>query len=99
MTMAVCFKCGVIKFGAFVPCPECSATPRTENDFVLSLLMTDHYFDMPTLEKMGAEVRNGNPPQIDPQTRAQLIAVLRASEEICKRAGLSVPGREMQPVE
>lgn len=79
MTMAVCFKCGVIKFGAFVPCPQCSATPKTEDDLVLSLAMTDHYFDMPTLEQMGAAVRDGNPPHLDPQTYTQMIEMIRSS--------------------
>ena len=80
MTMAVCFKCGVIKFGAFVPCPECSAFPRTEDDLALSLAMTDHYFDMPTLEQMGASVRDGEPPHLDPETHANLVQQMRGSD-------------------
>jgi hypothetical protein len=74
MTMAVCFKCGAIKFGAFVPCPECRAGPQTEDDVALSLAMTDHYHGMPALEQMGADIRAGRPPRLDPQTRRQLLA-------------------------
>ena len=59
MTTAVCFKCGAIKFGAFVPCPECGGFPRNEDELALSLAMTDHYFDMPTLDQMGATIRDG----------------------------------------
>jgi hypothetical protein len=77
MTMAVCFRCGAIKFGAFCPCPECQALPISEDDLALSLAMTDHYFDVPTLEQMGAAVRDGNLPQLDPETRANLLADLR----------------------
>lgn len=88
MTMAVCFKCGVIKFGAFVPCPECSGFPQTEDDLALSLAMTDHYFDMPTLEQMGASVRDGKPPHLDPATHAQLIQQLRSSGMLAQLQGL-----------
>ena len=41
MTMAACFKCGVIKFGAFVPCPKCSGCPQTEDELALSLASND----------------------------------------------------------
>jgi hypothetical protein len=78
MTMAVCFKCGVIKFGAFVPCPKCSAYPQTEDDLALSLAMTDHFFDMPTLEQIGASVRDGKPPDLDPATHAQLVEQIQS---------------------
>src|SRR5262245_35907353 len=77
MTMAVCFKCGDIKFGAFVPCPKCAGMPQTEDELALSLAMTDHYFDMPTLEQMGASVREGKPPHLGPETHAQLIEMIR----------------------
>ena len=100
MTMAVCFKCGVIKFGAFVPCPECSSAPQTEDELALALAMTDHYFDMPTLEQMGAAVRDGNPPHLNPQTHAQLIETIRSSGMLAKLARLSsTPGEEVPAAE
>jgi hypothetical protein len=77
--MAVCFKCGTIKFGAFVPCPECSSFPQTEEELALSLAMTDHYFDMATLKSMGQSVREGKPPNLDPKTRKALLETLRRS--------------------
>jgi hypothetical protein len=86
--MAVCFKCGVIKFGAFVPCPQCAAFPQTEDDLALSLAMTDHYFDMPTLEQMGAAVRDGNPPHLDPKSHAQLIQQIRDSGMLARIQGM-----------
>jgi len=89
MTMAVCFKCGVIKFGAFVPCPKCHDCPETEDDLALSLAMTDHYFDMPTLEQIGASVRDGKPPKLDPETHAQLVDTIRSSGMLVKRQGMA----------
>jgi hypothetical protein len=88
MTMAVCFKCGVIKFGAFVPCPECAACPKTEDDLALSLAMTDHYFDLPTLDQMGASVREGKPPHLDPESHAQLVQQIRTSRLLFKLHGM-----------
>jgi hypothetical protein len=80
MTIAVCFRCGAIKFGAFVPCTECGADPKTEDDLALSLAMTDHYFDRDALEQMGRRVAEGHPPKLDPQTRQQLVESFRGTE-------------------
>lgn len=77
MTVAVCYKCGAIKHGALVLCPECLGHPETEDDMALSLAMTDHYFDLPTLERMGEAVREGEPPRLDPATHAGIVAMIR----------------------
>ena len=45
MTMAICFKCGKMKFGAFTQCPECNGEPKTDDEFVISLVMTDHLYN------------------------------------------------------
>ena len=79
MTIAVCFRCGTLKFGAFCPCGECTAVPQTEDELALSLAMTDHYFDTPTLDQMGASIRDGKPPHLSPETREHLIASFRES--------------------
>jgi hypothetical protein len=77
MTTAVCFRCGELKFGAFCPCDKCGETPASDDELVLSLAMTDHYFDKATLEEMGQKVREGDPPHLDPESREQLLQVLR----------------------
>jgi hypothetical protein len=79
VTIAVCFRCGNLKFGAFCPCPDCSALPQNEDELVLSLAMTDHYFDRPTLERMGAAVKEGKPPHLSSETRENMLADLRRS--------------------
>ena len=76
MTQAICFNCGELKFGAFVECKKCSTRPRTDDEFVLSLAMTDHYFDLLTLGKMGDSVKSGNPPKLDDETRKNLLTNL-----------------------
>lgn len=93
MTQAVCFKCGAIKFGAFCPCPECDVTPKTEDDLVISLAMTDHYFDMDTLKQIGESVRErGEPPNLDPETRQNLLETIRGAGDIMAQLGDDVDG-------
>lgn len=77
MTIAICYKCGEFKFGAFSPCPKCSALPKSEEDHALSLMLTDHYLDQPTLETMGTEIKRGNRPRLDMEAHEELIKVLR----------------------
>jgi hypothetical protein len=67
MTIAVCYMCGELKFGAFNSCGKCGGSPKTEDDFALSLAMTDHYFDKPTLEKMGADLKMESRPTLIPR--------------------------------
>jgi hypothetical protein len=86
--MAVCFQCGSIKFGAFVPCPQCAAWPQTEDELALSLAMTDHYFDMPTLEQMGASVRDGKPPHLDEHSHARLVQQIRDTGLLAQLQGM-----------
>jgi hypothetical protein len=76
MTQAVCFYCGAIKFGAFVACEQCNRIPKTDDELVLSLAMTDHYFERKTLEQMGANIKIGKSPHLDETTRARLLQSL-----------------------
>ncbi len=76
MTQAVCFSCGEMKFGAFAECPSCGGRPQTDDDFVLSLAMTDHYFKMDTMLQMGQSIKEGKPPHLDEATRKNLLSEL-----------------------
>jgi hypothetical protein len=82
MTTAVCFKCGKLKFGAFLPCEACSAVPHDEEEIAISLAITDHYFDLPTLKQIGTSITNGKPPQLDEQTHAEMLALIRGSDVV-----------------
>jgi hypothetical protein len=76
MTQAVCFKCGEMKHGAFTDCSCCGARPVTDDDLVISLAMTDHYFDLATMKQMGAAVAEGRPPHLDEKSRQDLLRQL-----------------------
>ncbi|MBA6348812.1 hypothetical protein [Colwellia sp. BRX8-9] len=77
MTQAVCFKCGEIKFGAFMLCSHCSATPSADEDLVLSLSMTDHYLDLATLKRIGGDIKIGKFPHLDEESRQYLLKELQ----------------------
>ena len=77
MTVAVCWKCGEMKWGAFNACPKCHASPSSEDELAISLAMSDHYHDKSTLERMGQHVAEGKPMMLDPETRGALIRKIR----------------------
>lgn len=98
MTIAVCWKCGEMKWGAFNPCPKCKAIPSTEDDLVMSLAMSDHYFDQPTMERMGADISAGTPVYLDEATRTSLVNTLRESSLLPVLMAARAKGIEHQPL-
>lgn len=86
MTQAVCFNCGEIKFGAYLVCDKCGKTPHTDDELILSLAMSDHYFKIDDLLQIGRDVKNGTPPQLDEATRKKLLASV---PQIRKMTGIS----------
>ena len=89
MTVAICYKCGSIKHGAFNPCRECGALPREKDDLALSLALTDHYFDRATLEKMVNSIKAGIKPDLAPETRANMNAAIDQMARMLPQAARS----------
>jgi hypothetical protein len=92
MTTAVCFKCGRLKFGAIVACPRCGTMPRSEDEVIRSVWMSDHHFSDVELAQMGSQIAAGNVPQPDAQTRKQLLDGMREAQELAPAmaAGLGI---------
>ncbi|MDQ4140216.1 MAG: hypothetical protein M3142_06795 [Bacteroidota bacterium] len=80
MTTAVCYNCGKFKTSAFVPCYQCGAIPKQDDDIVLSLALTDHFFDHTTLESMGETIQNGEKIRLDPKTHEVLLQKIKEPE-------------------
>jgi hypothetical protein len=80
MTTAVCYKCGKFKTGAFTPCTNCGAMPKEENEFILSLALTDHFFDKSSLQDMGADIETGVKIQLEPETQQVLLQKIQEPE-------------------
>jgi hypothetical protein len=85
MMQAVCFKCGVIKFGAFVPCHKCEAFPESEDELMLSLAFTDHYFYPATLQKIGRAIEAGESPEIEQSMKDALRPSAREAKVMLGR--------------
>jgi len=67
MTMALCFTCGHVKFGAIVACPECRI--NSTGDMGLDILFSDHHMAESTLAQFGQIVKLINRNTEDPQVR------------------------------
>ena len=73
MRMSLCFKCGSKKSGAFNKCQKCGVSPQTEEEFSLSIALTDYYFGKTVLDQIGADIEKGFPFHLDPQARQNLF--------------------------
>lgn len=73
MTVAICFNCGKFKFGAWAECNHCGKTPKSDDDIVLSLVMTDHYYDEGSLEHLGGQIAKGMNIILDEDMKKDLL--------------------------
>lgn len=81
MTIAICFSCGKIKFGGYLPCPSCKLEPKQEDELVYSLVLTDHYFDRATLEQISQAMQSGHPrPSLPADQYEQVLETIRKRE-------------------
>ena len=58
MTAAICLKCGEEKTGAFSACKACGATPKSEAELALSLVLCTHLSSKPQLTHYAHEIKN-----------------------------------------
>ncbi len=72
MTQALCFRCGDIKHGAFGRCDSCDAQPSTDDELMVSLAFSDHYFDSLALRQLGQDVKAGNGPTLGEEIKSKL---------------------------
>lgn len=82
MTIAVCVRCGEIKLGAITSCPGCRHVPLDDDDFVYSIVLSDHYFNPETLNQISASMKNGGPrPSLTPDQEAAIRKRLLAERD------------------
>jgi hypothetical protein len=87
MTQAVCFSCGEMKYGAFSRCESCGVEPTSDRELMLSLTLTDHYFDAPALQQLGREIKGGKTPQLSAEDERSLAAALEQIKPMMGRRG------------
>ena len=67
MTIAVCVKCGSMKFGAYTRCKVCKQYPQTDDERLYSLVFTDHYLAVEKLKEISQSMLDGAPrPSLPP---------------------------------
>ena len=76
MSLAICMKCGGIKFGSLGPCDKCGFEPKTIDDSAYSMALTDHYFPSSQLREIGSQIASGRRPIFDPAFIAELVTAL-----------------------
>lgn len=75
MTVAVCFKCGAMKLGAFGECEKCLTKPETDDELATSFIFTDHFLEDELLEKISESIANGTPVEITPELKSEVMEV------------------------
>jgi hypothetical protein len=87
MTMAICFACGAMKFGALCPCQKCAAAPKSEDELAVSLLLSDHHMSAPNLEHLSEMMLCG---QVCPVPDEKTMDLLRpAAREAQRMLGMT----------
>lgn len=78
MTMAICQKCGVEKFGAFTRCSACGYCPleESERDIALALLFSDQYMSKTNLQELGREIAAGVDVKVEQEPLDAMIRQL-----------------------
>lgn len=81
MTVAICYRCGAQKSGAFVSCRTCGFVPDTETELAYALAFTDHHLPKDVLTQVGDGIRNGaEPPKLDEASLNAMLGAVRSSD-------------------
>lgn len=78
MTTAVCCKCGEFKVGAWTDCSKCKFRPKSEQELVVSMLLSDNYLDTDALSRLAVHVARGLPVQFESSTRNSIVRMIRS---------------------
>ena len=77
MATAICFKCGSEKSGALLACRGCSAAPRTNSEYAVSLTLSDHLSTKDQLALYSDEIRGGKKLSVPRETLVQALNALK----------------------
>ncbi|MCY3002965.1 MAG: hypothetical protein NTV21_14280 [Planctomycetota bacterium] len=70
MSQSVCLRCGALKTGAWVTCPECRHVPADLRDRAKHILVSDAYLSAAVILTTSASIRAGHPPEF-PEAQVQ----------------------------
>jgi hypothetical protein len=72
MTQAVCFHCGDMKWGAFNGCENCGSKPKSDDELMLSIMLTDHNLSGDKLAYFAQSIKAGQSPRIPDSEKEKL---------------------------
>ena len=81
MTIAVCFKCGHIKFGALCKCDKCNTAPLTAKEKALSMVLTEFCLKGNDMDKYSKLIQEGTKITLDKKTEDKWIKGFKDEEE------------------
>jgi hypothetical protein len=80
MTIAICLKCGGIKFGALTACHRCGLGPETRAELAQSIALTDRQYSIDELKQIGTEIaKSGKIPVLPERKQKELLAAVHGS--------------------
>lgn len=85
MTQAICFNCGEIKFGSFTECGKCGFTPVSDDDEVVSFLLTDHFYNIDELKTLSNRIKNGAEIEVSEEKKQQVISDIKEVRDRLER--------------
>lgn len=81
MTLAICYRCGSQKFGAFVPCKACGFIPSNDYEMAYSLALTEHHLPKDVLAQIGERIKSGaESPKLDETSLNAMLSAVRSGE-------------------
>lgn len=79
MTMAICWKCGETKVGAFSLCPKCNQHPQERVDLLVSVMLTSWFNSYDQLVEVGKAIADGFPieePNLEDPRWATMLNII-----------------------
>jgi hypothetical protein len=71
--------------------------PTTDDEFVQSLMLSDHFLDADARKRAAAQIRSGVPLEIDPDLRAQALASIQSDPGVRSWLEMANRPREQFP--
>lgn len=81
MTVAICISCGSEKVGAWTLCPICASKPRSKDEAMLSLAMSEWFLDDEGRSRWAEQIQAGNKPHLNDASREVLSGFVTSFDE------------------
>ncbi|RYZ83580.1 MAG: hypothetical protein EOP04_19715, partial [Proteobacteria bacterium] len=85
--IAVCHKCGSAKAEPILRCVSCKFIPASDEDLALAFMLTDRFLSPDKLDLAAHLIKKGQPFDLPPNIKSDVIATIRASRTQRARKG------------